>query len=74
MNEQLTEFFDCLNNSGVGIINQDKFRENLSRCIGSLMESITRKMSLCQRIYDSNNSYDQYSYEYFRVIILPKVA
>jgi len=74
LNEKLTEFFDCLSNFGVGIINQDKFRENLSRRIGSLMESTIRKMSLCQRIYDSNNSYDQYSYEYFRVIILPKVA
>ena len=74
MNEQLTDFFDCLSNSGVGIINQDKFRENLSRYIGRLIKSPTRKMSVCQRIYDSNNSYDQYSYEYFGVIILPNVA
>ena len=50
---------------------QDKFRESFTRRIGHLLKASVNKLSLRQRIYDSTNSCDEYSYDYFRIAFLP---
>jgi len=50
---------------------QDKFRESFARRIGHLLKASVNKLSLRQKIYDSTNSCDEYSYEYFRVAFFP---
>lgn len=74
MEQSLKTLFSYLKTTGVGVIIQDKFRESLARRLGSLLNSSTRKMSLRQKIYDSSNSCDELSYEYFRIAFLPEVA
>jgi hypothetical protein len=54
--------------NGFGIITQDKFRENLVRHIGSLLGTSVNKLSLRQKIYDSTNSCEELSYDYFRIV------
>ncbi len=50
---------------------QDKFRESFARRIGHLLKASVNKLSLRQRIYDSTNSCDEYSYDYFRIAFFP---
>jgi len=50
---------------------QDKFRESFARRIGHLLKASVNKLSLRQRIYDSTNSCDEYSYDYFRIVFFP---
>jgi hypothetical protein len=50
---------------------QDKFRESFARCIGHLLKASVNKLNLRQRVYDSTNSCDEYSYDYFRTVIFP---
>jgi hypothetical protein len=50
---------------------QDKFRESFACCIGHLLKASVNKLSLRQRIYDSTNSCDEYSYDYFRIAFFP---
>ncbi len=50
---------------------QDKFRESFARHIGHLLKASVNKLSLHQKIYDSTNSCDEYSYDYFRIAFFP---
>ena len=50
---------------------QDKFRESFARRIGHLLNASVNKLNLRQRVYDSTNSCDEYSYDYFRIAISP---
>ncbi len=50
---------------------QDKFRESFARRIGHLLKASVNKLSLRQKIYDSTNSCDEYSYDYFRIAFFP---
>lgn len=72
--ENLQNFFSFLKPKGIGIVIQDKFRESLSRKIGFLIKCPVQKLTLRQKIYDSQNSCDSLSYEYFRIAILPDMA
>jgi hypothetical protein len=49
----------------------DKFRESFARCIGHLLNASVSKLSLRQRVYDSTNSCEEYSYDYFRIAFFP---
>lgn len=70
MKNNLTEIFGKLKSTGVGLIIQDRFRESLVRKLGILLDSKTQKLSLRQKIYDSKNSHDEFSYEYFLISVL----
>jgi len=48
---------------------QDKFRESIARRIGHLLKVPVNKLSLRQKVYDSTNSCDEYSYDYLRTVI-----
>ncbi len=50
---------------------QDKFRESFARRIGCLLETSVNKLNLRQKVYDSTNSCDEYSYNYFRIAVFP---
>ncbi|MDD5063988.1 MAG: hypothetical protein PHQ35_04405 [Phycisphaerae bacterium] len=50
---------------------QDKFRESFARRIGCLLKTSVNKLNLRQKVYDSTNSCDEYSYDYFRMAIFP---
>ena len=50
---------------------QDKFRESFARRIGHLLKASVNKLNLRQKIYDSTNSCDEYSYDYFRIAFFP---
>lgn len=50
---------------------QDKFRENFARRIGHLLKTSVNKLNLRQKVYDSTNSCEEYSYNYFRTVIFP---
>ena len=71
INEQLQNLVGCCNSRGTGLIVQDKFRESLARHLGSLLKASVKKLNLCQKIYDSNNSFSEYSYDYFRIAFFP---
>jgi hypothetical protein len=51
---------------------QDKFRESFARRIGYLLKTSVNKLNLRQKVYDSTNSCDEYSYNYFRIAIYPE--
>lgn len=50
---------------------QDKFRESFARRIGHFLKASVNKLNLRQKIYDSTNSCDEYSYDYFRIAFFP---
>ncbi len=50
---------------------QDKFRESFARCVGYLLNTSVNKLNLRQKVYDSTNSCNEYSYDYFRTVIFP---
>ncbi|MFA5252861.1 MAG: hypothetical protein WC454_09805 [Phycisphaerae bacterium] len=66
--ELLTEFCKP---TGFILNLQDKFRESLTRRIGHLLKTSVNKLNLRQKVYDSTNSCEEYSYSYFRIAIFP---
>lgn len=56
---------------GFGMLLQDKFRENHTRRLGAIIKTSVKKMTLQQKVYDSNNSNDTHWYNYFRMAFFP---
>jgi hypothetical protein len=68
---QIQELATHCKPDGFGILIQDKFRENHTRRLGAVIKATVNKLTLNQKVYDSNNSNENHWYNYFRMVFFP---
>jgi len=56
------------------LILQDRVRESLLRQTGRLQGVSSHKATLCQKVYDKENSNTEQTYMYFRTIVTPSAV
>jgi hypothetical protein len=69
--KQIQELATHCKPDGFGILIQDKFRENHTRRLGTVIKASVNKLTLNQKVYDSNNSNETHWYNYFRMAFFP---